>query len=124
ENRPTFFTDPSGLRVRVCCNKIPPLAVVSRALWAMPPFGVPLPVPRHCFFDFGGTNNLALHTAGEHGRGLFSSLLLAPIGIVEYGNPFDVPDSGKQCGPWANDCAERCVRKAAAAYPNPSRYLV
>jgi RHS repeat-associated protein len=114
-SRPTYFVDITGLSVRVCCNKIPPLVAMSRM--------VGIPAPRHCFFDFGGTNNLALHNAAEHAESIRSGVELAPFGVVEYGNSFDIPESEAQCGPWADGCVEQCVHEAAADYPYISLYL-
>ena len=100
---PLLASDPTGLKARVCCRKIPYL----RALGIV-----------HCFIDtdFGG--QWAVHGDWDDPDAASGE------GFIRNNNPFDDPASkDTKCGPWNEDCnTDDCVKKAIAGYSNPSAY--
>lgn len=97
-----------GAKVRVCCKIIPVFAAIGA---------------RHCFFQFddGPPWSVALHQTEN-----FAGYVLATLGMdrgsVEWDHGFDQDSNGATCSGWSQ-CAEGCVKSAANAYPNHSRYF-
>lgn len=100
-NTPLLASDPTGLKARVCCRKIPHLLGIV-----------------HCFIDtdFGG--QWALHGDWD------DPAAASGEGFIRNNNTFDDPTSkDTKCGPWNEGChTDDCVKKAIAGYANPSAY--
>lgn len=105
---PIRFIDPLGLKVRVCCKIIPAFAAIGA---------------RHCFFQFddGKPWSVGLHQT-ENVGGYILATLGMDRGTVEWDHGFDQDSNGATCSGWSQ-CAEGCVKSAANAYPNQSRYF-
>jgi RHS repeat-associated protein len=109
---PARFTDPLGLKVRVCCKTIPALASVNAS---------------HCYFEF---DQPPPTTIGLHGTQKWYGYVLAGLGMdtgtVIDDAKFDEYDplNPPTCGPWKDCGADDCVKDAARTYPSPSRYFL
>jgi hypothetical protein len=99
---PGRFDDPSGLRSRVCCRKIPWIGLLGF---------------RHCYVEsVSGTGQRT--SCGLLG-GLLSDEPFA-TGRIHSRHPFN---TGGECGEWNESCAaDQCVVSAAQSYANPSEY--
>ncbi len=100
---PLKWTDPTGLKSRVCCRDIPGIGV----------FGF-----RHCYVETlgrsGSTTTFGLIGGSLSGQPSFT-------GSIFINNGFDV---GGVCGEWVDECTtDQCVKDESDFYPNPSQYL-
>jgi RHS repeat-associated protein len=104
---PLSLTDPSGLKSRVCCTRIPGIGRL----------GV-----RHCYIETenGGRTTYGLLQGGVVQGGLGGAQNCAQV-LPNVG--MDFRDSGEAGGAWKDDpCTDDCVKNASSAYPNPSAY--
>jgi RHS repeat-associated protein len=99
---PLRWTDPFGLKARVCCREI----------------GATLNVASHCFIDtsfgqFGLHGDMDPAPAGSGVPGQ---------GRIRDDASFNDPKFS-DCGPWTDNCdTDDCVRKTKGNYPDPSAY--
>jgi hypothetical protein len=107
-DNPLAMTDPTGLRVRVCCKKIV--------------FGF-----RHCYPEFDSGNTTGLHGTQSAG-GYIRALFCQDTGTVLPNAGFDLdPAIPKNCGTWSEDSCrdpDDCALDAASRYPERSRYCL
>jgi len=100
-DNPLLFSDPLGLRSRLCCKKIP---------------SVPAD---HCFIQIekdGKSTTCALH------GGLFEEGEEMGVGRIQRDHSFDDPLES-HCGAWNESCdVDSCVVTTAGNYQNPSKY--
>ena len=98
-NNPVRFSDPLGLKARVCCRLLPYVGSITRA--------------RHCYVE-RDTDWAKWGLIGDEGGPSSKS------GTIFIGNQFDF---GGDCGEWNDECGvDGCVETAANSYPNPSTY--
>jgi RHS repeat-associated protein len=97
---PLRWTDPLGLKSRICCRLVPGVGV----------FGF-----RHCYVE----------TQNSGGSGTFGLIGGSFAGMPGCGQVFsnNAFDTGGACGPWKDECdTDNCVKKAVGGYNNPSEY--
>ena len=119
-SNPLTNLDVLGLKVRVCCKKIP----LTPAPMAAFPFVVPGGQARHCYLDFAEDGTLGLHNSNTAIDGIRASVGLNGPGRIVPNHRFDrdsdsFPNS--DCGDFS-DCGDDCARTAGNAYPPKSVY--
>jgi RHS repeat-associated protein len=109
KGRPLSWTDPLGLKARVCCRKIP---------W--------LPA-NHCFIDevvdsTCGPCMSKTRRVGLQGPAPWGSSQYRDKGEIKTNDPFDDPNQSV-CSDWNTDCGTSgCIDAKVSFYPNPSTY--
>lgn len=98
---PLKYTDPLGLKSRVCCKNIPIFQKLGSDV-------------RHCYIE---TVTSTRTTFGLQGPPVTDG-----YGYTFQNDGFDFAGGG-DCGDWSDDCdTDECVANAARNYPNPTYY--
>jgi len=108
---PLARMDPSGLKARICCRKIPRWYVLAY----------------HCFVDevvdsTCGNCMSITRRVGLHGPYPYGNSQYKDRGEIRTNDDFDKPGESR-CGEWNTDCGTSgCISAEESFYPNPSTY--